>query len=345
MSFLNFLLNEDERFYEMIINKINNVQLIIQDRPIYNKNISNILLNNYKNYISEKNLNIDIDQKSKSNWLKWINNSCRYDSLLTLYLLVFKNYIDLKDKYEYLSKFALINKLDTTINILMKDPESEERFKLWSYYDFLKLDTNSNKSLFGEEGYITGLFKIFENNNDFCLVYEKISKCIICLKEEKNNLFYNPLIPLDINIINIGNLEKIINYKFSLSIVECKIDKLISCQIKYNIINYPNFMFFVLDLNKNEYINNINELSKIFKDKIHINNQIYQIKACIFHINNNHFTTAVFNIEEDILNLKKKKNYYHDGTKNDGNIIEIKESFNELIKNLFPYIIIIKQIN
>ena len=141
----------------------------------------------------------------------------------------------------------------------------------------------------------------------FVWIYEKISKSIICLKEEKNNLFYNALIPLEINIINIGNLEKIINYKFSLSIEECKIDNLISCQIKYNIINYPNFMFFVLELNKNEYKNNINEILNIFKDKIHINNKIYQIKACIFHINNNHFTTAVFKIEEDILNLKKQE--------------------------------------
>ena len=189
----------------------------------------------------------------------------------------------------------------------MNDPESEERFKLWSYYDFLKLDTNSNKSIFGEEGYITGLFKIFENNNDFCLEYEKISKCIICFIEEKNILFYNPLIALDINIINIGNLGKIINYKFSMSIEECKIDKLISCQIKYNIINYPNFMFFVLDLNKNEYINNSKELCNIFKDIMHINNKTYEIKACIFHMNNNHFNTAVFNIEEDILNLKKQE--------------------------------------
>ena len=41
----------------------------------------------------------------------------------------------------------------------MNDPESEESFKVWSYYDFLKLDTNSNQSLFGKEGYITGLLK------------------------------------------------------------------------------------------------------------------------------------------------------------------------------------------
>ena len=92
-----------------------------------------------------------------------------------------------------------------------------------------------------------------------------------------------------------------------MSIEECKIDKLISCQIKYNILNYPNFMFFVLDLNKDEYLNHLDEISKIFKDNIDINNKIYGIKACIFHINNNHFTTAIYNIEDDILNLKKTK--------------------------------------
>ena len=94
----------------MSIKKISNVQLIIQDRPKYNIKYNKLIINNSKVNKIKEFTNLDIDLKAKSNWLIWVNNSCRYDSLLTLYLLVFKNYIESKDKYQYLSKFELINK-------------------------------------------------------------------------------------------------------------------------------------------------------------------------------------------------------------------------------------------
>ena len=55
----------------------------------------------------------------------------------------------------------------------MYKPDCNERFKFLSYIDYLKLDTSSNKSLFGEEGYITGLYKIFNNDSDFNLEIKK----------------------------------------------------------------------------------------------------------------------------------------------------------------------------
>ena len=76
MTFLNFLLNEDERFYEMIIKKINNVQLIMQDRPKYNINSNNFIINNSNNNKIKEISNFVIEKKAKSNWLRWVNNSC-----------------------------------------------------------------------------------------------------------------------------------------------------------------------------------------------------------------------------------------------------------------------------
>ena len=54
------------------------------------------------------------------------------------------------------------------ISILILSPDNiEEILKYFSFIDSLKLNHDSNSSLFGESGYITGLFQIFNNNADF----------------------------------------------------------------------------------------------------------------------------------------------------------------------------------
>ena len=72
---------------------------------------------------------------------------------------------------------------------------------------------------------------------------------------------------------------------------------------------------------------------------------MYTDKSCKFHIDSNHFTIAIFNNEANLFNLKQNFNYYHDGLKNEGIIIELKEIFSILIKDMFPYIIIINKLN
>ena len=54
-----------------------------------------------------------------------------------------------------------------------------------------------------------------------------------------------------------------------------------------------------------------------------------------------HYTFAVFNINNDILNFKKGSNIFQDGLLYDGHIIEIKENFN-MINQFFSYIKILK---
>ena len=123
------------------------------------------------------------------------------------------------------------------------------------------------------------------------------------------------MISLNVDTIKIASLEKILNFKFSFGIQECEIDKLLNSQISNKIINYSDFLFYVLDLTNTEYYNNVDKIIKIFNDNIIINGVLYKVKSYIFHIDSNHFTIAIFNNEDNLFNLKQNVNYYHDGLK------------------------------
>jgi hypothetical protein len=92
-------------------------------------------------------------------------------------------------------------------------------------------------------------------------------------------------------------------------------------------MNYSDFLIFVLDLTNEEFYNNVDRIIKIFNDNIIINGVLYKVKRYIFHIESNHFTIAIFNNDVNLFNLKQSFNYYHDGLKNEGNKIELKENF------------------
>ena len=57
----------------------------------------------------------------------------------------------------------------------------------------------------------------------------------------------------------------------------------------------------------------------------------------------NHFTCAVNNIKEEILEIGIRKNIYHDGMINNG-IVEELLDINVLIKKIFPYILLYEKI-
>ena len=63
-----------------------------------------------------------------------------------------------------------------------------------------------------------------------------------------------------------GNIEKIFNLKYSISISESTIDKLKSLQNIYKINKFPDYLFFILDININ--IKNFNLYIEKFNDNI-----------------------------------------------------------------------------
>ena len=52
---------------------------------------------------------------------------------------------------------------------LINDVASESRFYLWPYININQFDRGNNDISFGDMGYISGIFHIFDNNIDYCL--------------------------------------------------------------------------------------------------------------------------------------------------------------------------------
>ena len=97
------------------------------------------------------------------------------------------------------------------------------------------------------------------------------------------------------------------------SINICKIHKTTSIERNYNIINYPYFLFFLLEIDFETYKEHINQIFKIFGNNLKIKNIDYILKGIIFMPSHKYFTCAVNNIKEKILEIGIGKNIYHDG--------------------------------
>ena len=98
-------------------------------------------------------------------------------------------------------------------------------------------------------------FSIFRNNNYFCFLENKTSECIICGK--KTNIIIKVQQPFKfINNTNIKekNLFNILLQKYKEKYTydcECRRDKkedVLCTKVKYNIVEYPKFMFLLFDM-------------------------------------------------------------------------------------------------
>lgn len=109
--------------------------------------------------------------------MKWSSNSCRYDTFITLYIITFENYI----KNILANGNILINSLHACSLEMIYNKESNARFLFWKEYDENKIDGEDNNiSLFLKEGYISGLFSIYNHNIDFCISYSIKKNCLKC---------------------------------------------------------------------------------------------------------------------------------------------------------------------
>ena len=121
---------------------------------------------------------------------------------MTLYLFGIKPFIDNLNDNNYLKDKELLYKLNETVDILKNNPNDECKENYWSYIDNKRLDgDNEQVSFFGEFGYITGLFRTFKDNINFCLKIRLNEKCMFNNWISKNiEYFYDTLIK--INAIN-----------------------------------------------------------------------------------------------------------------------------------------------
>ena len=175
INLLNFLKNEEVRITNNLINDEKNFIGTINGNS--KPNINDINLKEIEENISLLNIN-------EVKWIKWIFNSCRYDSFITLYITTFEKY--LRDNLADCNMF--INSLNKVALDLIHDPGSYSRFDFWKECHNYGLDVpNKFTSLYLKEGYISGLFSIYNNNDKFYIKTDIINQCFKCwfYKEKK----------------------------------------------------------------------------------------------------------------------------------------------------------------
>ena len=143
--------------------------------------------------------------------------------------------------------------------------------------------------------------------------------------------FYETLMKINIDNVDFEDIETIINSIFLCGINYCaKHNSLLSINREFKIIRCPEFLFFILDINRNIYNTKKEHIINLFKGKISINGIFYLSKGIIFIPTNNHYTSCVLNLEEEILNFKNGDNIYHDDMLNNGNVLLIINYINEM---------------
>ena len=69
--------------------------------------------------------------------MAYSNNSCRFDVFMTIYLFVFKDFMESNNITNM--NYDILN-LNTTINALLNDIYSEEKYKFWSFINNTQID-------------------------------------------------------------------------------------------------------------------------------------------------------------------------------------------------------------
>ena len=272
-----------------------------------NENINILFAEKHTKFGKEKYTNTPqikteiTEQKLKDNnsiatkWLINKFNNCRYNSFITLFYFTISPFIedlneenikDLKMLNELIIKLSkevndknyydiiiFLQKNNYDVNNKLIDQivrEQDENIKA-NLIRNLQNDTGID---FTSTGYAVQLFSIFRNNKYFCFVESKTSECIICQK--KANILikeHQPFIFVNNTNIKEKNLFNIILFKYKEKYTydcECRRDKkedVLCTKVKYNIVEYPKFMFLLFDMQYNElniYKNDIVNKIKLF---------------------------------------------------------------------------------
>lgn len=148
--------------------------------------------------------------------------------------------------------------INNETNNLLLNVDFKYRDNIWNYLSKKKIDyinTKFNITGINEEGYISQLFNIFNNNKLFCLYKNQLAKCQLCGYESKLPwLSHTILFEITIDWLDILNIPLILNYKLSFEKREkwdtfydkYKIDN--SIIVNYSIDSFPLFLFIIFDM-------------------------------------------------------------------------------------------------
>ena len=137
-------------------------------------------------------------------------------------------------------------------------------------------------------------------------------------------------------------MSQIINNKFLPSITTCKcsaLNGLLTASITYEILNYPKYLFLIVDIDYRDYFKITDHLLKILSDHITLNKNEYTVKGIVCMPSELHYTCYIFNNDKNYLDLSLNKTLYHDGKKNNGFIMRWNHRWsNKKCSKLYFYI-------
>ena len=370
--FLNFINNEILRINE-ILGKNENINILYAQKQTKfgkEKFTSNFSLNIYN-----KEHNIINNNTIANKWLIQKYNNCRYNAFITLFYFTISPFLnDLNiDKKDDIYK---LNDLIITLSKEVNDKNYNEIviFLQKNNYDvnnklidqivrendeakksFLINQLKSDKGIdFTSSGYAAQLFGIFKNNNNFCFLENKTSECIICgkksniiIKEQQPFIFINNDNIKEKNLFNILLKKYKENYTYDCECRREKNEDVLCTKVKYNIVEYPKYLFLLFDMQYDELNIYKNDIFSITQDNIILNIKTeYNLVGIIAVPKANHYICIIFNPIGKTIDPFYKSNviYYHDGEKNNGKITSISK--NSDWKNLgIPYIVLYKMID
>ena len=139
---------------------------------------------------------------SRLDWIVWKENSCRYDSFLTVFCLVIFNknpevFTKLKNKNEEMKKLM-------TFCEHLNELDFEKRFEFWKCRENKKLD--GEKSTYLKIGYVSSLFSVFFNISANKVLYNYMKSCDNCKFFSKVQRKTGNLLGLNADM-NAGGLE------------------------------------------------------------------------------------------------------------------------------------------
>ena len=357
--FLFFIINEENEYKHEIYNSETNLEEKF-----------NI---NYNNYMEETNISNQLEVKSVNEnnilqFLRWKNNSCRYDIFFYIFSFIILNDIENKNNFENNNIDILKN---ISIELINANPKILEGgiWNLLNNHKTLFFDLTTEKEKYKQFNSFLQCINLLNNDSLFCIKYTTMEGCLICNTQIMKENYFQPFIELNKddlkNQIDLNSKLNHILSNQSNTCLNCGYDKegkIINENTYYKIITsklnslYLFISMEFMDLNSGEYENYLEQEIKNFDERIKfnkeiidfikadklINNDVYVLVGIITTPSNDHYTGIIVNMPNDKTLLKKNKNYYYDSKANNNSICEI-ENLEQCLNDNNPYIALYKK--
>ncbi len=291
-------------------------------------------------------------------WLKYKENSCRYDTFTLIYYFVLEDILEKKIIPQNIQQVIIsYNDLVRTISLSSKEDYNKG---IWKFIDNLKDDPLNFKNTGYKVVYaISQLFSPLNNNNIFCFEIHREENCFKCNYNVKTIDYLGPIIQINFEDLHL-DIRQIMEQKFTNQFVLCHKCTWINSgntilsntptlsKIIKN-INVPEVIFLFLDIGgENDDIyqvyNNLKvniELIKNFiKEDFYVFNDKFSLKAIICMPYSNHYSCFIIKSNKNVDYIKLGCSYYYDSQKFNNSLIEI-DNYMSFIKNdCIPYILV-----